>query len=122
MARRLNAKDKNFAADFDALLYSRNAVEEDVAGQVKTIIADVKKRGDDALVELTNKFDRANVTRETLRLAPSELDVPVSKDQQQAIATAARRIEAYHQKQIPADAHFTDDTGAELGWRWTAVD
>ena len=39
-----------------------------------------------------------------------------------AIETAARRIEAYHRRQLPADERFTDDTGAVLGWRWTSLD
>jgi histidinol dehydrogenase len=125
MVRRLSSKDKNFAADFEALLFARRDVEEDVAGQVKAIIADVRKRGDAALVELTNKFDRANVTPQTLKLTASEIDAAlahVTKEQQGAIATAAVRIEAYHLRQVPEDENFTDDTGAQLGWRWTSVD
>jgi len=125
MVRRLNSKDKNFAADFEALLFARREVEEDVAGQVKAIIADVRKRGDAALVELSTKFDRANLTAQTLKLQTSEIDAALSavtKDQQTAIATAASRIEAYHLRQLPKDDSFTDDTGAELGWRWTSVD
>jgi histidinol dehydrogenase len=122
MARLLNAKDKNFARDFEALLYSRNQSEEDVAQRVKTIIADVRKRGDEALVELTNKFDHANVSVKSLALSPAEMEVSITPAQQDAIATAAARIEAYHKRQIPEGAHFTDDTGAELGWRWTALD
>ena len=122
MTRRLNSTDKSFAADFDALLNSRNQSEEDVAQKVKTIIADVRARGDDALVELTNKFDHANVTLETLRLKPAELEGSIPKDQYAAIETAAFRIEAYHRKQLPEDLQFKDDVGAELGWRWTAVD
>ena len=122
MVRLLNAKDGNFAAEFEALLYSRKQSEEDVAAQVKSIIADVRTRGDDALVELTNRFDHADVTPGTLRLSPAEMDVVVSKEQEQAIATAASRIEAYHKRQVPEPAHFFDDTGAELGWRWTPVD
>ncbi len=125
MARRLNSKDKNFAADFEALLFAKREVEEDVAAQVKAIIADVRARGDAALVDLTNKFDRANVTLETLKLSAAEIDgalASVTKEQLAAIDTAARRIEFYHKKQIPEDAGFTDDTGAELGWRWTSVD
>ena len=39
-----------------------------------------------------------------------------------AIETAATRIEAYHRRQLPADERFTDEAGAELGWRWTSVD
>jgi histidinol dehydrogenase len=125
MARRLNATDASFAADFDKLLFAKREEEEDVAHTVRGMIADVRERGDDALVELTNRFDRAGVTRETLKLSAAEIDralAAVSKEQLTAIETAARRIEAYHQRQLPADERFTDDTGAVLGWRWTAVD
>jgi histidinol dehydrogenase len=125
MARRLDSKDRTFAADFEALLYARRESEEDIAAQVKSIIADVRGRGDAALVELTNKFDRANVTLATLRLSAAEIDAGlarVTKAQLTAIATAAARIKAYHQRQLPADENFADDTGAVLGWRWTAVD
>ena len=123
MARRLNSKDKNFAAEFEALLFARREVEEDVAGAVKGIVADVRARGDAALIELTNKFDRANVTLESLRLCADEIaEAAITAAQGAAIEIAAARIEAYHQRQLPADDSFTDDTGATLGWRWTAVD
>ncbi len=125
MARRLNASDASFAADFEGLLFAKREEEEDVAQVVRGIIADIRARGDDALVELTNRFDKAGVTRDTLKLSPGEIEqalARVSKEQHAAIETAARRIEAYHQRQLPADERFTDDTGAVLGWRWTAVD
>ena len=125
MARRLNAADASFAADFENLLFAKREEEEDVALVVRGIIADVRKRGDAALIELTNKFDRANVTQESLKLSADEIDdalKSVSKAQLEAIETAARRIEAYHKRQVPADERFTDETGAVLGWRWTSVD
>ena len=125
MARRLNASDAGFAADFEKLLYAKREEEEDVAQVVKTIIADIRKRGDVALVELTNKFDKADVTAQTLKLTAEEIDAAlaqVTKEQFAAIETAATRIEAYHRRQIPADDRFTDETGAVLGWRWTSVD
>jgi len=125
MARRLNSRDAGFAQDFEALLFAKRAVEEDVAQGARRIIADVRARGDAALVELTNRFDRASVTAETLALRADEIGAAleqVSAERLGAIETAARRIEAYHRRQLPADARFTDDAGAELGWRWTAVD
>jgi len=125
MARRLNASDASFAQDFQTLLFAKREEEEDVAGIVRAIIADVRKRGDTALVELTNKFDRANVTADTLKLSAAEIDAAlgkVSREQNAALETAAMRIENYHLRQIPEDARFTDDTGALLGWRWTSVD
>ena len=125
MARRLNTRDKNFAADFEALLFAKRDVEEDVAAGVKRIIADVRARGDAALVELSNQFDRANLTEATLKSPASEIDAAVAQvpaAQKAAIETAAARIEAYHKRQLPQDDTFTDGTGARLGWRWTPVD
>ena len=125
MARRLNASDAGFVQEFQKLLFAKREEEEDVAVAVRAIIADVRKRGDAALVELTNKFDRANVTKDTLKLSAAEIDAAlgkVSQDQLAAIEIAAVRIESYHKRQMPEDARFTDDTGALLGWRWTSVD
>jgi histidinol dehydrogenase len=125
MARRLNTRDKNFAAEFEALLFAKREVEEDVALQVKRIIADVRGRGDAALVELSNKFDRAGLSEASLKIPAEEIDAAiaeVSPAQKAAIEKAATRIEAYHKRQLPEDAQFTDETGAQLGWRWTPVD
>jgi histidinol dehydrogenase len=125
MARRLNSSDASFGADFQNLLFAKREEEEDVAAVVRGIIADVRARGDAALIELTNRFDRANVTTETLKLTAAEIDAAlqsVTPEQLAAIETAAQRIEAYHRRQIPADERFTDETGALLGWRWTSVD
>jgi histidinol dehydrogenase len=125
MVRRLNASDPSFDTDFQKLLFAKREEEEDVATIVRGIIADVRARGDAALIELTNKFDRAGVTRETLKLSAAEIDAAlakVTKDQLAAIETAASRIESYHRRQVPEDARFTDETGALLGWRWTSVD
>jgi histidinol dehydrogenase len=125
MVRRLNAADQSFAADFHKLLFAKREEEDDVAAVVRGIIADVRTRGDAALIELTNKFDRAGVSKETLKLKAAEIEAAlsqVSKAQFTAIEIAAARIESYHNRQIPEDARFTDDVGALLGWRWTSVD
>jgi histidinol dehydrogenase len=125
MVRRLNAKDASFAADFETLLFAKRGIEEDVAQAVRGLIADVRRRGDAALVELTNKFDRANITAATLKVSAVEVDAALAKvtaEQNAAIEIAATRIETYHRRQLPQDDSFQDDTGAILGWRWTAVD
>jgi histidinol dehydrogenase len=109
MARRLNVSDASFEADFQKLLFAKREEEEDVAAVVRGIIADVRKRGDAALVELTNKFDRAGITQETLKLTANEIDASlaqVSKAQLAAIETAAQRIESYHKRQMPEDARL----------------
>ena len=125
MARRLNARDNNFAEAFESLLFAKREIEEDVAVGARAIIADVRARGDAALVELTNKFDRANVSMTSLKLSAAEIGAVqgmVTPDQLAAIETAATRIESYHRRQMPEDARFRDETGAVLGWRWTSVD
>jgi len=125
MARRLNASDASFEADFQKLLFTKREEEEDVAAVVRGIVADVRRRGDEALIELTNKFDRAGVTAKTLKLTVGEIDAAlaqVGKADLAAIETAALRIESYHRRQMPQDLRYTDETGAQLGWRWTSVD
>jgi histidinol dehydrogenase len=125
MPRRLSSSDADFSAQFDALLHAKREGEEDVAQAVRTIIDDVRARGDAALIELTARFDKLALTPETLRLPQSELtaaEAKCTKPALDALDIAARRIETYHRKQLPEDARFVDDTGAELGWRWTALD
>ena len=125
MVRRLNTKEKSFAADFEALLFAKRAIEEDVALAVRGLIADVRARGDTALVELTNKFDRAGITTADLKISAEEIENALAKvtaEQKAAIEMAASRIEAYHRRQLPKDERFQDETGAMLGWRWTSVD
>jgi len=124
MARRLDARAPGFAAQFDALLNAKREAEEDVAQVVRGIIKDVRARGDEALVELTNRFDRAGVSVPTLRLTTAEIGAAeghCAKAQLDALDVAAARIETYHRRQLPKDEWFTDPTGAQLGWRSTAL-
>jgi histidinol dehydrogenase len=91
---------------------------------VAAIIADVRARGDQALIELTERFDRVTLTAESLRVTPDDVNAAVAcipSAQQKALELAADRIRAYHERQRPHDAEWTDDAGATLGWRWTPV-
>jgi histidinol dehydrogenase len=125
MARRLDARAPDFARDFAALISAKRETEEDVAQAVRAIIADVRARGDAALVELTGKFDRMALTAETLRVTPKEMadaEAQCPAETLKALDVAARRIEDYHRRQIPKDETYTDEIGARLGWRWTPLD
>jgi len=125
MARRLDAAAPGFSAQFDALLNAKRAEQQDVAAVVRGIIADVRARGDAALVDLSNKFDQSNVTAATLRLSDSEIGAAEELCDAKALSAlkvAAARIESFHRRQIPQDAWFEDETGAKLGWRWTPLD
>ncbi|HTO42061.1 MAG TPA: histidinol dehydrogenase [Rhizomicrobium sp.] len=125
MARRLDARDADFAQQFTALISAKRETEEDVALAVRRIIADVRARGDAALIDLSAQFDKVQLTQATLRVSAEDLaaaEAQCSADALQALDIAARRIEDYHRRQIPADETYTDTIGATLGWRWTALD
>ena len=125
MARRLDAAAPEFAQSFDALLNAKREVEEDVAAAVRGIVADVRARGDAALIELTARFDRVALTPQSLRVHEDEIaaaERACAPEALKALDVAAWRIEAYHRRQLPEDARYTDETGATLGWRWTALD
>ena len=120
----LDTSDAHFERDFTALLTAKREEAPDIDDTVAAIIADVRTRGDAALFELTERFDRVRLTPETVAFTTAEVDAAVAqvdRADQEALDLAAARIRAYHERQIPADAHWTDPTGAELGWRWSAV-
>jgi len=124
-ARRLATTDPSFEADFDALLNLKREVSEDVDGVVSDIIARVRDKGDAALIALTAQFDRMELTQDRLAISEEEIEAAAFSalaDQREALETAAARIEAYHRRQMPEDARWTDEQGVSLGWRWTPVD
>lgn len=124
MPQFLNAADANFETQFTALLGAKREDSPDVDAVVAEIIADVRARGDAAVLELTAKFDRLELTPETLRFSEEEIEnyyAQVTAEERAALELAAERIRAYHARQMPEDQSWTDDSGATLGWRWTAV-
>jgi len=124
MPIRLDARADDFARRFAAFLAGKRESAADVEAAVRAIIADVAARGDAALVELTRKLDRAEVTAAALRVTPAELDAALAScngEARAALVLARDRIEAYHRRQVPRDERFTDALGVELGWRWTAI-
>lgn len=117
----LNTNDANFEANFAIFLTTKREDSPDVDAVVASIIADVRARGDAAVIDLTAKFDRFKLTPETIAFSASEIETEcakVSQTERDALEFAAKRIRAYHLRQMPADASWTDETGATLGWRW----
>jgi len=120
----LNTRDAGFAAQFDALLGMKREDSPDVDAVVAGIIADVRARGDAALIELTARFDRLTLTPATLRFSAEEIAAQaalVDDADRAALEQAAARIHDYHARQMPQDESWTDAEGATLGWRWTPV-
>jgi len=120
----LNTAAPDFETAFAAFLGTKRESDTDVLDTVNGIIADVRARGDAAVIELTSKFDRLDLTPETLAFSKAEIDAAIATvpaAERDALELAAARIRTYHEKQLPDDARWTDESGADLGWRWSAV-
>jgi histidinol dehydrogenase len=125
MPIRLDTRDADFDQRFAAFLATKREASQDVEDAVKAIIADVVKRGDAALIELSQKFDRVDLARIGLRVGADEIAAASAACEPAALAAlklARERIEAYHARQRPADDRFVDALGVELGHRWTAIE
>ena len=121
----LNSLNSNFEKEFETLLSSKREDSVDVDSSVKGIISAVIEFGDQALLDYTQKFDRIILTSDNLRFTHSELKeqaAKVSDRDRSALELAAVRIEAYHKKQLPENAFWADESGVELGWRWSPVE
>ncbi|MDF2798848.1 MAG: hisD [Devosia sp.] len=125
MPLRLDTAAPDFETQFSALLGGKREASVEVGDVVAGIIDAVRQQGDAAVVELTNRFDKAGVTAESLRFTPEEIEAAtaqVSPDVVAALQTAHDRIWAHHEKQLPQDHVYTDALGVTLGTRWTPVD
>jgi histidinol dehydrogenase len=121
----LDSAQPDFEARFGALLGAKREASQEVGDVVAAILADVKQRGDAALVELTNRFDRTGLTAQTLRFTQAEIDAAAARVEpnvRAALQTAHDRIWAHHEKQKPQDHIYTDALGVTLGTRWTAIE
>ena len=123
--RRFDFSAPDFASRFAAFLAEPRGAPVDVDGTVVRVIDAVRAEGAAALIRFSRDFDGFDLTLETLRISPEEIEAGAAlcpPDVRAAIAFAARRIGAYHERLRPADGAFTDELGVELGWRWTALD
>lgn len=114
----------DFELQFAKLLSAKREDSPDVDETVAAIIHDVRTRGDAAVIELTERFDRIALTPDTMTISPAEADAAIAKvspEERAALELAADRIRAYHERQMPQDESWTDTAGATLGWRWTPV-
>jgi histidinol dehydrogenase len=125
MPLRLDTAMADFGGRFAELLAMKREVSEDVDAAVGDIIADVGARGDAALFEYSQRFDRVDLAKIGLAVpadAIARAEANCAKQVLAALDLAHARVRAFHEKQRPQDQLFTDDLGVELGWRWTALE
>ena len=125
MTQFLRSSDPDFAKAFEALVQARRDQPNDLRDSVRSIIEEVKGRGDEALIELTARFDHVDLKKTGLAVPPEELQAAynaLAPDLKAALTLAHQRIEAHHRRHLPTNERYTDAIGAELGHRWTAID
>lgn len=123
---RLDTRDSSFDSELGSLLAYEDARDSGIEETVSSILLDVRKRGDAALLEYTNRFDRLDAR------SMKELDLPKSrltealdglpKDQRESLVEAASRIRSYHEKQVQASWRHVEEDGTMLGQQITALD
>ena len=125
MARKLDAAAAGFAADFAALVAGKRDSDADVGEAAAKILADVKARGDAAVIDYTTKFDRFTLTAAGMAFGAAEIAAArraVDDETLRALHLAAERIEAYHRRLLPEDISFTDAAGVTLGARYRPIE
>src|ERR1700733_4942257 len=124
MPTTLSTRDPRFEAAFAALLGKKRETGADVDDAVTAIIDDVARRGDQALVDYTARFDRVTLAAAQLRLSPQEIAEAAAQAPAETVAAlrfAAERIESFHRKQSPQSIDYVDGVGVRLGMRWRAL-
>ncbi|MBL4712466.1 MAG: histidinol dehydrogenase [Gammaproteobacteria bacterium] len=122
----LNYSDAGFYQQLDDVLAWDASIDGDISTIVADILADVKKRGDAAVIEYTNKFDRMSLSQASeFELDKAQLQQAldsIDAEQRAALETAAQRIHAYAQHQKMESWSYTEDDGTVLGQSVTAMD
>ncbi len=125
MPLHLTTTDSDFESAFAVFLAAKREASEDVDQAVRAIVAQVRKDGDMALIELTRRFDRLDLAATGIRVSEAEIVAAVAASDRETMAAlelALARIDSHHRRQLPADDRYTDALGAELGSRWTAIE
>ncbi len=123
---RLSTQQADFDAKLSKLLAFEETADEKLEATVAAILADVKKRGDDAVLEYTRKFDRLPLANAAaMELPRAELKAAFDSlpaEQKSALEQAAKRVTEYHQKQVQVSWRYLDDDGTMLGQQITPLD
>lgn len=126
MAIKLSSKSEGFEQDIRNLLGSKRETSEDVDHIVRDILQDVIERGDAAVLDYTNKFDRMSAkSMDELKITADEIEAAVAQVSEETLAAlqlAHDRIHSHHAKQLPESSTYKDAIGVELGSIWTPVE
>jgi histidinol dehydrogenase len=124
--KRLSTQTADFERELKALLAFETAQDDDIDQVVANILKDVKARGDAAVLEYTNRFDKTDATSlAQLEIPQAELQAALNSlpaDQRVALQAAADRVRSYHEKQVMQSWQYTEADGTLLGQQVTSLD
>jgi len=124
--KRLNTAEPDYKSRLDELLAWEGEADEAIFSTVREILADVKKRGDQAVIEYTNRFDRLDAAvMADLDISQQRIDAAlrnITAEHRTALETAAVRIRRYHEHQKASSWTYTEDDGTVLGQQVTPLD
>ena len=129
LIRHLSTADANFNAEFERLRHWSAETDAAIEGRVADILADVRQRGDAAVLDYTARFDRLTVgSMAALEITQAELQAALASipaAQREALQAAAKRVRAYHERQLEASGRswsYRDEDGTLLGQKVTPLD
>ncbi|MGB0223644.1 MAG: histidinol dehydrogenase [Marinobacterium sp.] len=124
--KRLKSSQADFDQQLDAMLAWESVSDKAVNERVDDIIAQVRAMGDEAVVELTNRFDRTSVSEiSQLEMSKARLQQAleaISPEQRNALEVAADRVRSYHERQLSHSWQYEEADGTLLGQKVTPMD
>jgi histidinol dehydrogenase len=124
--RRLSTRDPEFLSTLDQLLAFDDSTDDAIETAVAEIIANVRRLGDDAVLEYTRRFDNRTVASMVeLELTKAELATAfdgLPREQKEALQIAAERVRSYHQRQKAESWEYTEPDGTRLGQKISSLD
>ena len=124
MPVRLATREPGFETAFRRLLEAKRESAADVDVVVAAIVEDVARRGDAALIDYTNRFDRVDLPVSGLRVPCREIAERAAMAPPETVAAlrfAAERIESFHRRQLPPAIDYVDALGVRLANRWRPI-
>ncbi len=123
--RRLNSSDAVFKEQLNSLLSNTDEPTVEISRTVESILADVKARGDEALLEYTNRFDDRNATPDEIEIPAAELETALAaipSELREGLEHAANRVREFHERQKMESWSYKDKEGNTLGQQVTPLD
>ncbi len=125
MLKHLDTSDENFDSSLQSLLSSTDEPEQAIVETVSKVISNIRARGDEALLEYTNQFDRRSASLESLEISKQDLEAALKRipnELRNGLEHAAKRVREFHEKQKQSTWSYEDDEGNVLGQKITPLD